>query len=163
MEAVDPSLMRRVVGRNPSGVCVVSTRLSGVDHAMTVTAFASVSLEPPLVLVCVEVESRFHDAVLDSGVWGISLLDGTGRPTAEWLANRGRPLHGQLDRMPHVYGPATGVPLLAAATGTLECQTWAVHPGGDHDILVGEVVAAAAADTNDTALVHHRSAYKRLS
>ncbi len=163
MEDVEPSLFRRVVGRNPTGVCVVSTRLGGLDQAMTVTAFASVSLEPPLVLVCVEVDSRFHDAVLETGVWGVSLLDGTGRPAAEWLANRGRPVHGQLDRLPHTYGPVTGVPLLAAATGTLECRTFAVHPGGDHDILVGEVVGAAAADTNETALVHHRSTYKRLS
>jgi flavin reductase (DIM6/NTAB) family NADH-FMN oxidoreductase RutF len=161
-QLIDPAVFRRAVGRFPTGICVVTTRADQVDHAMTVSAFTSVSLEPLLVLVCVEVEARFHDAVLAAGVWGVSILDGTGRATAAWLATRGRPLHGQLDRLPHHDGPVTGVPLLDDASATLECRTSAVYPGGDHIIVVGEVVSVTVGERDMSALAYHRGDYRRL-
>jgi flavin reductase len=161
-QPVDSALFRRVVGRFPTGICVVTTQAARIDHAMTVNAFSSVSLEPLLVLICVELEARFHDAVISSGLWGVSILDGAGRATADWLATRGRPLHGQLDRTPHRRGAVTGVALLVASTATLECRTQAVYPGGDHSIIVGEVVSAQVSQEDESALVYHRGAYKRL-
>jgi flavin reductase (DIM6/NTAB) family NADH-FMN oxidoreductase RutF len=161
-EPPDPSAYRRAMGRFASGVAIVTTRAGEIDHAMTVNAFTSVSLEPMLVLVCVEVEARFHDAVIDSGVWGVSVLDGSGRAASDWLATRGRPLHGQLDRLPHHVGPVTGVSLLDASLATMECRTTAVYPGGDHSILLGEVVGIATRDSDDGALVHFRGRYDRL-
>jgi flavin reductase (DIM6/NTAB) family NADH-FMN oxidoreductase RutF len=161
-DPVDEGLFRRTVARFPTGICIVTTLDAGIDHAMTVSAFSSVSLDPLLVLICVEVEARFHDAVTAAGFWGVSVLDGGGRATAAWLATRGRPLHGQLDRTPHHRGPITGVALLDAATATLECRTQAVYPGGDHSIVVGEVVSAAVSENAESALVHHRGAYKHL-
>ena len=161
--AVDVDLYRRAAGRFATGICVVTSRESGVDHAMTVSSFSSVSLEPILALICVEVEARFHDAVLAAGFWGVSILDGGGRPVADWLASRGRPLHGQLDRAPHHLGPVTGVALLDAATATLECRTQAVYPGGDHSIIVGEVVSASLSEDAESALIYHRGTYKRLT
>lgn len=161
-EPVDPAVFRRTVARFPTGICVVTSRYAQIDHAMTVNSFSSVSLDPLLVLVCIEVEARFHDAVIASGIWGVSILDGGSRAVADWLATRGRPLHGQLDRAPHRRGPVTGVALLTAATATLECRTEAVHPGGDHSIIVGSVVSAGISETTETALVYHRGAYKRL-
>ncbi len=165
MEATSPldvGLYRRTVGRFATGVCIVTSHDAGIDHAMTVSSFSSVSLDPVLVLICVEIEARFHDAVLASGTWGVSVLAGDGRPVADWLASRGRPLHGQLDRAPHHRGPATGVALLDAATATLECRTQAVYPGGDHSIILGEVLTAATSSGEESALVHHRGAYTRL-
>lgn len=159
---VDAGLYRRTVGRFATGICVVTSKDAGIDHAMTVSSFSSVSLDPVLVLICVEIEARFHDAVLAAGFWGVSVLDGEGRGVADWLASRGRPLHGQLDRSPHHRGPVTGVALLDAATATLECRTQAVYPGGDHSIIVGEVVSAHASEEHETSLVHHRGSYKRL-
>jgi flavin reductase len=159
---VDGDVFRRTVGRFPTGICVVTSQDAGIDHAMTVNSFSSVSLEPPLVLICVEVEARFHDAVLAAGYWGVSVLDGGGRAVADWLATRGRPLHGQLDRVPHHRGPVTGVALLDSATATLECRTHAVYPGGDHSIVVGEVTSAAVSETAESALVYHRGTYKRI-
>ena len=93
---------------------------------MTVSAFASVSLEPPLVLFCAEKIARFHDAVLAAGSWAVSILAEDAEKTARWLATRGRPLDGQLDGVPHHPGPVTGAPLLDGALATLECQTTAV-------------------------------------
>ena len=121
------------------------------------------SLEPLLLLVCIEREGRFHDAVLDAGVWGISVLSGGHRPAADWLATRGRPLHGQLDRIPHHYGPRTGVALSNDALSTFECRTTAVHPAGDHSIVVGEVVSVTSAPHSGQALVYYRGRYETLA
>lgn len=162
VELVDEAVFRRTVARFPTGICVVTSLDAGVDHAMTVSSFSSVSLEPLLVLICVEVEARFHDAVVAAGFWGVSVLDGGGRSIADWLATRGRPLHGQLDRAAHHRGPATGVALLDVATATLECRTEAVYPGGDHSIIVGSVVSAGVSAGAESALVYHRGTYKRL-
>jgi flavin reductase (DIM6/NTAB) family NADH-FMN oxidoreductase RutF len=116
-----------------------------------------------LVLVCVELEARFHDAILEAGVWGVSILAAPARPAADWLATRGRPLHGQLDRIAHTHGPQTGVPLLEGAMATIECRTTAVHPAGDHSIVVGEVLGVVTAEPPGDALLYYRGRYETLA
>src|SRR5688500_796030 len=108
---VDAEAFKRAVGSFASGVTVVTTQVNGVDHAMTASAFTAVSREPLLVLVCVDKDARFHDAVLESGTWGVSVLAAQGRRAADWFATKGRPLVGQLDRYPHHRG-VTGAALL---------------------------------------------------
>ena len=134
VSGVDQAAFRQAAGHFPGGIVVVTT---SAGHAMTVSAFASVSLEPPLVLFCAEKIARFHDAVLAAGSWGVSILAEDAEKTARWLATRGRPLDGQLDGVAHHLGPVTGAPLLDGALATLECQTTAVHDAGDHSIIVG--------------------------
>lgn len=159
---MDEGLFRRAMGRFATGVCVVTTRSLGIDHAMTASALTSVSLDPPLVLVCVETEARFHDAILDGGSWGVSVLDAGSRGLSEWFATRGRPLHGQFDRAPHHRGEHTDVVLLDQAVSWLECQTISVTPGGDHSIVLGTVLWAAVATGEPGALVYYRSGYRSL-
>lgn len=159
----DIDVFRRAMSRFATGVTVLTTRTRDLDHAMTANALTSVSLEPLLLLVCVEREARFYDAVLESGVWGISVLSGRDRPGADWLATRGRPLHGQLDRIPHHRGPQTGVALLDGALSTIECRTIAVHPAGDHSIVVGEVVSVTTAAHPGEALLYYRGRYVTLA
>ncbi len=159
----DIDVFRRAMSRFATGVTVLTTRTRDLDHAMTANALTSVSLEPLLLLVCVEREARFYDAVLDAGVWGISVLSGRDRPGADWLATRGRPLHGQLDRIPHHRGPQTGVALLDGALSTIECRTIAVHPAGDHSIVVGEVVSVTTAAHPGEALLYYRGRYVTLA
>ncbi len=160
---VDADAFRRTVNRFATGVTVVTTLVEGVDHAMTANAFTTVSLEPLLVLVCVEKDARFHDAVIESGTWAVSVLDAGARPVAEWLATRGRPLHGQLDRVPHRRGPRTGAALLDASLATLEVVTTAVHDAGDHSIVVGEVLSLGTPHPDGKPLVYFRSRYGVLS
>jgi flavin reductase (DIM6/NTAB) family NADH-FMN oxidoreductase RutF len=140
---------------------VVTTR---GGHAMTVSAFTSVSLDPPLVLFCAEKIARFHDAVLAEGSWAVSILAEDDEKTARWLATRGRPLDGQLEGVAYHPGPATGAPLLDDALAALECRTTAVHDAGDHSIVVGEVEAVTAPpETADRGpLLHYSGAYRRL-
>lgn len=161
--AVATDEFRAAMGRFATGVTVLTTFSAGHDHAMTANALTSVSMDPMLVLVCVEVEARFHDAITESGVWGISVLASGHRPVADWLSTQGRPLHGQLDRIAHRRGPVTGVALLEGALATIECRTTDIHPAGDHSIVVGEVVSLSTTAHPGEALVYYRSRYTALT
>lgn len=158
----DADAFRGAVGRFPTGVTIVTAHAAGVDHAMTANAFTSVSLDPLLVLVCVEQEARFHDAISTAEGWGVSILDDSARSVSEWFAMRGRPLHGQLDRVPHSRGVHTGAALLDAALATLECRTTAVHPAGDHSIVVGRVVGLDVPRPHARPLLWYRGRYTAL-
>ncbi|MCD9197045.1 flavin reductase family protein [Aeromicrobium wangtongii] len=157
-EMVDQTAFRGALGRFASGVTVVTTVLDGIDHAMTASAFCSVSLDPPLVLVCSHKSSRFHDAVLDSGVWGVSILAEEGMAASAWFAHRGRPLETQFDTIAHRRGDA-GVILLDQSLAWLECTTDSVVDGGDHTILIGAVTGAGVRDDLDDPLLYYRSHY----
>ncbi len=154
---------RRAAGQFPTGIVVVAASLGGTAHAMTVSAFTSVSLEPLLVLFCAEKIARFHDAVAQAGCWAVSILDEESEKTARWLATRGRPLDGQLDAIAHYPGPVTGAPVLGAAVAAIECRTTAVHEGGDHSIVVGEVLGVVERDGQAGPLVYHSGRYRRLA
>jgi len=158
--AVDQAAFRGALSRFASGVTVVSTVLDGVDHLMTASAFTSVSLDPPQVLVCSHRSSRFHDAVLDSSLWGVSILSEAGMSASAWFAHRGRPLEEQLTGIAFHRGESTGAALLDDSLAWLECRTSAVHDGGDHTILVGDVIGAAVrGDEIDDPLLYYRSHY----
>ena len=162
MSGVDPADFRSAASRFATGVTVVSARLDGIDHAMTVTSFTSVSLDPVLVLFCAEKVARFHDAVLASGTWAVSVLDVNAEKASRWLATRGRPLEGQLDAFRHHPGPLTGAPVLDDALAVMECRTTAVHDGGDHSIVVGEVLAVGEPRPGAAPLLYYGSRYRRL-
>jgi flavin reductase (DIM6/NTAB) family NADH-FMN oxidoreductase RutF len=161
-EPLDPMAYRQAIGRLASGVVVATTFSGRHDHAMTATAVTSVSLDPVLVLICVGEDARWHDAVLDSGVWGLSILGASSRAAAHWLSTPGRPLHGQLDRIGHHRG-RLGVALLDGALATVECRTHATYPAGDHTLVVGEVLGVATATHAEPALVHFRGAFTSLA
>ncbi|AKU17660.1 flavin reductase family protein [Luteipulveratus mongoliensis] len=162
MSSVDEGDYRRAVSRFATGVSVVTTQDGHLDHAMTANAVCSVSLDPLLMLVSVEREARFHDAIIEAGVWGLSILPATARGTAQWLATRGRPLHGQLDRVPHHRGEVTGVPLLSEALAQLELKTVQSHPAGDHTLVVGHVLSVQASEHPGDALVYYRGRFGAL-
>jgi flavin reductase (DIM6/NTAB) family NADH-FMN oxidoreductase RutF len=152
MVPVSPDDFRRAAGHFASGIVVVSTRADAVDHAMTVTAFTAVSLEPLLVLFCAEKVARFHDAVLAAGTWAVSVLNEDAEKTARWLATRGRPLEGQLDAFRHHRGPLTAAPILDDALAAMECRT----------IVVGEVLAVTEPSPDGGPLLYYSRNYRRL-
>ncbi len=162
MSGIDRASFRGAAGQFASGIVVVTT---STGHAMTVSAFTSVSLDPPLVLFCAEKIARFHDAVLAEGSWAVSILAEDDEKTARWLATRGRPLDGQLDGVAHHPGPATGAPVLDGALAVLECRTTAVHDGGDHSVVIGRVEAVTGPSDAPPRgpLVHYSGAYRRLT
>lgn len=159
---MDAELLRRVAGRFATGVTVVTTVAEDRDHAMTVNAFTSVSLDPLLVLFCAERAGRFHDVVARSGVWGVSVLSEGMRDAAEWFGTRGRVLDGRMSGWEHHRGPATGVALLSGAVATLECRTYAAHEAGDHTIVVGEVLGLDVPDPQARPLLFYEGGYRSI-
>jgi len=156
--AIDQFALREALGRFASGVTVVTTVLDGIDHAMTASAFTSVSLDPPLGLICSHKTSRFHEAVVQTGFWGVSILAEEGELASAWFAHRGRPLENQLSDFPYTRG-ASGAALLGDSLAWLECTTTAIHDGGDHAIIVGSVTGASVRDDIDDPLLYYRSHY----
>lgn len=159
---VDPDTYRRVIGRYTTGITIVTTRIDGIDHAMTVNAFTSVSLDPLLVLFCAEKIARFHDAVVAAGTWAVSVLADEHEDASRWFATRGRPLADQLRGWPYVRGEHTGAAVLAAAIAALECRTYAVHDGGDHSIVLGEVLGAWLPRSDGSPLLYYEGKYRSL-
>lgn len=152
---------RNAMGRFATGVTVVTARGTH-PHAMTANAVASVSLDPPLLLVCIEQDARLHDALLEDGRFGVSILTDTQGRISDWLATRGRPLIGQLDQIATETGPALGVPLVRDCLVTLECEVDAAHTAGDHTIVVGAVRAVTVHDEESAPLIWFASSYRRL-
>lgn len=155
---VDQKAFRGALSRFASGVTVVTTVVDGVDHAMTASAFTSVSLEPPIVLVCSDKRSRFNEAVHESGMWAVSILSEAGRDDSAWFANRGRKLENQFDEIASHRSPS-GLPLIDASLAWLECETTEIHDGGDHSIILGRVLWAAVDEAPDDPLLYYRSHY----
>ena len=150
---------REAMGRFPTGVTLIGTEHEGLASLMTVSSFTSVSLDPLLVLVCVSRTTRFHDTVLEAGRWGVSFLAAHQEELSRRFAVHGRDIDTSLDGVDTHDGAVTGVPLVDGSLVTLECRTTASHDGGDHTIVVGEVVALEVGADPLPALVWHRGAY----
>jgi flavin reductase (DIM6/NTAB) family NADH-FMN oxidoreductase RutF len=159
---IAPDEFRAVMSRFATGVAVVTCVQDGFDHAMTANSFTSVSLDPALVLVCVENDSRFHEAIAHAGAWSVSVLEAGQRGRARWFATRGRPLVGQFDSTPTTRSDGTGALLLDGALAALDCRTVAVHPAGDHDIVVGEVLGLRLPRPDGEPLLYFRSTFRTL-
>lgn len=127
------------MGTFPTGVTVVAALDGeGGPVGLTVNSFTSVSLDPPLVLVCIDRGSGSHDVLLDAGSFTVNVLAGDQGEVAARFATD--PAHQRFDDLPWRPGP-TGAPVLEGAASWLACVLDARHPGGDHSILVGRVVA----------------------
>jgi flavin reductase (DIM6/NTAB) family NADH-FMN oxidoreductase RutF len=155
----DPGDYRYVISRFATGVSVVSTVHEGVRYGMTVNSLTSVSLRPLLVLFCCEHDASLHEPVLASGRWGVSILTVAQQEAAAWFAKRGARGVDQFAGQETRLGAVTGVPLLTDALAWLECRTWATYDGGDHTIVVGEVLDVATGVDADP-LLYYRSDYR---
>jgi flavin reductase len=140
-ELIDPKLLRRVYGAFATGVTVVT--VGGQNpHAMTANSFTAVSLDPALVLVCVERNAIMHRALLDGRNFGVSVLASDQEEVALYFADRRRPLGAaQFEYGTWRKGEHTGAPLLAGAVAHLECELWRAYDGGDHTIFLGRLLA----------------------
>jgi len=146
------------MGMFATGVTVVLTRdAAGAPAGLTVNAFSSVSLEPPLVLICVDVRSDAHDPLAQSGIFGVSVLSETQEDVSRRFAWRGPEKfegfileHGE-----------TGALLVPGAAAHLECRVVGAHRGGDHTVYVGEVRVIRV--VSGRPLIYHCGGYRRLA
>lgn len=149
---------RSALSRFASGVTVVTTKDDkGKFHGITVSAFCSVSLEPPLVLICIEKTTVSHDALTGSGVFAVNVLAETQAAIAEHFAS---PSADKFDSIEYTGGSA-GLPVLAGVAAVLECSVVKICDGGDHSIFVGGVDRAAVSEA--LPLLYFRGEYARLS
>lgn len=155
---VDAAGFRHALSQFASGVTVVTTRdAKGEPLGLTVSAFSSVSLQPPLVLVSVEVDSATHAGFRDSGVFGVSILAEGQDAVSRLFA---RPGSAKFLEWPMEVG-ARGVWLVPDALAHIECEVRAAHPAGDHILYVGEIVSLAVRAGRP--LVYQRGGYRRLA
>jgi flavin reductase (DIM6/NTAB) family NADH-FMN oxidoreductase RutF len=155
--ALDADAFREALGRFASGVTVVTTRdADGRDRGMTVSAFSSLSLHPPLVLACIGHDATIAGSVSDAEFFGVSVLADDQEQLSRRFAD---PDADRFDGVP-VSRAESGVALLDGALTHLECRIVARHAAGDHTIIVGQVLAASGRDGRP--LVHHRGRYGRF-
>ncbi|HJQ35771.1 MAG TPA: flavin reductase family protein [Thermoanaerobaculia bacterium] len=156
--AVDDATFKTAMSQFASGVTVVTTEHDGEQYGMTVASFASLSLHPPLVLVCIEKSVRSHDAIAAAGKFGVSILS---REQAE-ISGRfaSKKVDDKFAGVAVVEGEL-GLPLIDGAICALSCRVHEQLPGGDHTIFVGEVLDAKTAE--GVPLVYYRSAYRDLA
>lgn len=157
--APDPVRFRSVMGAFPTGVAVVTAlRDDGEPAGLTANSLTSVSLDPLLVLVCVDHRSASHDAILGSGAFAVNLLPRDGRDLCDTFARGEREDRFQTAAWRE---EVTGSPILEDAMAWLDCRVHQTHVAGDHTIVVGQVVACDDSDVEP--LVYHRGRYGRLA
>jgi flavin reductase ActVB len=148
---------RRAMAQFATGITVVTTLDSqGRNLGLTVNAFSSVSLDPPLVLVCIDNRSETHAGFESSGVFGVSVL---AEGQEAWSRRFALVGPEKFDGGGFIKG-ASGVALLPGALVHLECRVAAAYPGGDHTIYLGEIISLSASPGRP--LLYHGSAYVRL-
>lgn len=156
--SVNDDEFRSALGRFAVGVTVVTTRgADGVDHGMTVSAFCSLSLHPPLVLICIEKSASVYDIITAAPNFVVNVLSMTQEP----LARRFSVV--DIDRFEGVgFSRATsGISVLDGVLAVLECRRAASHHGGDHTIITGEVEDARW-DDSGRPLLYYRGGYAQL-
>ncbi len=156
--AIEEAEFRRVLGHFATGVTVVAAQVrGGPPRGLTANAITSVSLDPQLVLVCVEHSADTHDVIVASEAFAISVL----RQDQEAVARRFAGYDADAKFEGVAYGSAgTGSPILEDALAWIDCRLWARYDGGDHTIFVGEVVAGETGD--GPPLLYYRGGYGRL-
>lgn len=145
--------LRQALALWPSGVAVVTVRADGRVHGLTVSAFSSVSLDPPLVLICLSDQTPLFSYVREVGRFTINFLAENQKRTANVFSDR-FPVGGPVF-------PEEGDPVLSGAVAALVCSLEATHPGGDHGIVVGRVQRVELGE-DAAPLLHYRSEYRAL-
>ncbi len=156
--AVSSVAFRRALGRFASGVTVVTTRDASLRPlGLTVSAFCSVSLRPPLVLACVDQRSDTTIGLRESGRFAASVLSDGQAEVSRRFARRDA---GKLEGFVFVES-RLGLPLIPGALAHIQCRIRSFHEEGDHTVWIGEVVAAAVHPGRP--LLHYRGSYRYLA
>jgi flavin reductase len=144
--------LRSVLGRFATGVTVVAAGRA-TPCGMTANAFTSVSLEPPLILVCVDRSAAIYNTVLADGSFSVSMLSARQEHVARYFADHSRPRGpDEFSSVEWSPGPSTGAPILTGAIAWLDCTLVNSYEGGDHEIFIGSVKASGHGPADDALL-----------
>ncbi|MFR9675989.1 flavin reductase family protein [Streptomyces sp. TR06-5] len=169
-EGVSEEEFKAAMSRLAAGVVLITAHdpeegPSGQDAGMTATAFLSVSLDPPMVMVSVRDGSRMDELLERQPLWAACLLTENQRQVAGRFAMKGR-LSDRLlfDELPHTHGTATGAPLLDEALAVMECRTEQRVPAGDHNLVIARMLTSSVRHGEGTGpLTYFRGRYRTLS
>ena len=154
--ALDPEDFKAVMGQWPSGVTVVTTEDDEGRTGMTASSFSSVSLDPPLISICVARHLPTHERLTRAGKFAVNILSKDQIDDGLRFAGMLKDVTDRFEGI-EVHTAATGCPLLTGTLGWVDCTIWAQHDGGDHTIFVGQVQAAGVDTTAAPLLYHSRS------
>lgn len=155
--SLDPDAFRAVMGRFASGVTIVTaTDSSGDDHGMTVSAFASVSLDPPLMVMCIDHAASMHDILVSSDYFAVNILASTQEAIARRFADTGAQ---RFEGIGYSRGE-NGAPILDDVLAYIECKRVSSTVAGDHTVIVGETVATSM--RNARPLLYYRGGFAQL-
>jgi flavin reductase (DIM6/NTAB) family NADH-FMN oxidoreductase RutF len=152
---------RATVGSFATGVTVVTTKGEAHAYGMTANAFSSVSLDPPLVLVCVMAHSEGSRHIEQNGCFAVNILHAEQEPLSRYFASRERPRGLDAFREVSHRVAASGSPILDGAIGYLDCRLHTDHEAGDHQIFIGEVLELGY-HADGEPLVFHGGKYKLI-
>ncbi|MER5868625.1 flavin reductase family protein [Streptomyces sp. NPDC002044] len=170
-EGVSNDEFRAAMARLAAGVCLITAHEApltaagprGEDVGMTATAFMSVSLDPPLVVVSLREGSRMDDLLAEQPLWAVSVLADQQLQIAGRFSMKNRISDRLLFAdLPYVRGEVSGAPLLTGALATLECRTENRVEAGDHTLVVGRVLTAGLPSPDSPPLTYFRGRYRHL-
>jgi flavin reductase (DIM6/NTAB) family NADH-FMN oxidoreductase RutF len=138
-----------------SGVTVVTTTFDGHNYGLTVSAFTSVSLDPPLVLVCIDKRVHPHDMISMAGVFAVNILCEDQVELGMRFAGMVPGIADRFDGLEYATA-TTGSPILSETLGWVDCAVWRQYDGGDHSIFVGEVLQSSTSTKFPPLLYHNR-------
>jgi len=157
-EGISSTKFRESMAHFASGVTIVTMRAPEGPVGFTASAFSSVSLEPPLVLVCVGRQASLHDRILVHEHFGVSIL----AEEQAWIASQfSQKKVDRFHEVPLREGPHAAVPLIDGALVHLECRCQQRHPAGDHTIVLGQVLHASSSQGRP--LLHYRRTFGKFA
>ena len=159
--AVDPQEFRSVMGSFATGVTVITAAAGDELQGMTANAVASLSLDPLLMLICIDRTSHTHRVLQAGGAFAVNVLGAHQEDVSRLFAKKAEPERGSLRGQPFRLGKA-GAPVLEDALAYVECRIVETHSGGDHTIFIGEVVDVGVAEDVEP-LLFYRAQYRTLS
>ena len=155
LKSLDPNLFREAMSRFATGVTVVTACRDGDRFGITASSFASVSIDPPLVLVCISRGLHTHAAIEHSRAFAVNILGIHQLEVGRRFAGLTPEAEDRFRGLSWSVG-GTGAPLLDDSLASLDCRLHASHEGGDHTIFVGEVVNARVSGEEPPLLYHNR-------
>jgi len=157
-EPITDQALRKMRSLFAGGVTVVTTVHEDKLRGVTVSAFSAVSLNPPLVLICLANESESKDWIAESGVFAVNILSDEQEFLSERFAARAPIVNARFDGVPY-HTASTGSPILADSLAWYDCRVEATHDGGDHTIFIGRVEAVGLGAEDKQPLVYFANQY----
>jgi len=158
---IDRDQLRDVLAKFASGVTVVTTSDEHGFHGVTVSAFCSLSLDPALVLVCIDKAIQSHDLITSAPAFAVNILSRGQTFLAEQFSGQTPLADPDFSRVPHRLSPI-GLPLLRHTIAWIECRSSAAYDGGDHTIFTGAVQSVGMGEEDDP-LIHFDRTFTELS